>query len=133
MPDLALEAAYLATDYRVEDAPTGPFVIRIGKAIPELAGFEWAFVTACNPSSVRLSNAENAHRMAELEAAVREGGWRYYRGSGVGRDGKWPPEPSLLIVGIGEAEALDLARRFRQNAIVVSGADSVARLVWVGG
>jgi Protein of unknown function (DUF3293) len=133
MPSDHLEAAYRATDYRVEDAPNGPFVIRIGEECPELTGLEWAFVTACNPGSVRLSEEDNNRRMGELEAAVRKGGWRYYHGHGVGRDGRWPPEPSLLIVGIREADAVELARWFGQNAIVVGEAGGEARLVWVGG
>ncbi|HJZ58178.1 MAG TPA: DUF3293 domain-containing protein [Gemmataceae bacterium] len=131
MPDPSLEAAYLTTDYRVEDAPGGPFVIRIGEVSRELAGLEWAFVTACNPGSGRLPDAENAHRMAQLEAAMREGGWRYYHGAGVGRGGQWPPEPSLLIIGIREPEAIELARQFGQNAIVAGRAVGAARLVWV--
>ncbi|HKB04492.1 MAG TPA: DUF3293 domain-containing protein [Gemmataceae bacterium] len=133
MQDPTLEAAYRATDYRVDDAPSGPFVIRIGEECPELAGLEWAFVTACNPGSVRLPEEENTRRMGELEAAVRKGGGRYHRGHGVGRDGQWSPEPSLLIVGIREADAVELARRFGQNAIIVGRAGGEARLVWVGG
>ncbi|MBO0699096.1 MAG: DUF3293 domain-containing protein [Zavarzinella sp.] len=127
-----LEAAYWATDYRVDDAPGGPFVIRIGECCDRLAGAEWAFVTACNPRSVCLSDEENARRTAELDAAVGERGWTVYRGHGVGRDGTWPPEPSLLIVGIAEADALGLAKRFGQNAIVAGRAGGPARLVWVG-
>jgi Protein of unknown function (DUF3293) len=127
-----LEAAYRATDYRVEDIPGGPLVIRIDEPCDQLPAAEWAFVTACNPRSVCLSDEENAHRTAELEAAVRERGWIHYRGHGVGRDGRWAPEPSLLIVGIAEADAGELARRFGQNAIVAGRAGEAARLVWVG-
>lgn len=127
-----LEAAYRATDYRVDDAPGGPFVIRIDERSDQVAGVGWAFVTACNPRSVCLSDEENARRTADLEAAVRERGWTFYRGHGVGRDGTWSPEPSLLVVGIAEADALGLAKRFGQNAIVAGRAGEPARLVWVG-
>ena len=126
-----LEAAYLVTDYRVEDFPSGPFTIRIGEPIAALAGLEWAFVTACNPRSVLISDEENTRRMAEFETAVRELGWRFYHGQGVGRDRRWPPEPSLLIVHIKESEAVHLARRFGQNAIVAGRSGEPARLVWV--
>jgi hypothetical protein len=130
-PRGALDAAYRATDYRVEDAPGGPFVVRIGDVCAEVDG-EWAFVTACNPGSVRLSDDENGRRMADLEAQVRKRGWRYHHGHGVGRDGNWPPEPSLLVVGIAETEALELAERFGQNAIVVGRGGEAARLAWTG-
>ena len=126
-----LEAAYRATDYRVEDAPGGPFVIRVGEVCDRLDG-EWAFVTACNPGSNPVSDVENARRMAELEATVREGGRTYYHGHGVGRDGRWPAEPSLLILGITEPQARALAERLGQNAIVVGRTGERARLVWTG-
>lgn len=138
MPDPSLEAAYRSTDYRVEDAPGGPFAIRVGQACPELDRLlaemgeaDWAYVTACNPGSVRLADDENARRTAELEALVRAGGWRFFRGHGVGRDGGWPPEPSLLILGMVETEEIDLGRRFGQNAVVAGRVGQVARLVWV--
>ena len=131
-PDRAeLEAAYLVTDYRVEDFPTGPFTIRINESSDALAGLDWAFITACNPRSVLLSDEENARRMADLETAVRQGGWRYFHGQGVGKDHKWPPEPSLLIVGIKEPESVELAKAFGQNAIVAGRPGEPARLVWL--
>jgi len=131
-PDRAeLEAAYLGTDYRVEDFPAGPFTVRVGEASAELAGLDWAFVTACNPRSLLLSDEENTRRMADLETTVRQAGWRYYRGHGVGKDRRWPPEPSLLIVDIEESEAVGLARHFGQNAIVAGRPGEPARLVWV--
>ena len=126
-----LEAAYCATDYRVDDAPGGPFVIRIGDVCAEVED-DWAFVTACNPRSERLSDAENARRMSELEATVREGGWQYFHGHGVGLDAKWPAEPSLLLVGIQWGDAVALGKQFGQNAVVVGSAGRPARLVWVG-
>jgi Protein of unknown function (DUF3293) len=126
-----LEAAYLATDYRVEDFPTGPFTIRIGQPIAALAGLDWAFVTASNPRSVLLSDEENSRRMADLEKAVQHSGWRFYHGQGVGADRRWPPEPSLLIVHIKESDAVELARHFGQNAIVAGRPGEPARLVWV--
>ena len=130
-PRADLDAAYRATDYRVDDAPGGPVVIRIGQVCDRVEG-EWAFVTACNPGSVRLPDEENGRRMTELESEVRKRGWTYYRGQGVGRDGRWPPEPSFLIVGIQWAAAVELGKRFGQNAVVVGRVGEPARLVWIG-
>lgn len=133
-----LEAAYLSTDYRVDDAPNGPFVIRLGELNIELeellqveCEFTWAFVTASNPGSVAQSDEENSRRAAELQDRVRKRRWRYYLGSGVGRDGQWPAEPSLLILGIHAEDAIELAMQFGQNAIVVGAAGERARLAWI--
>lgn len=128
-PREELKAAYQDTDYRVDEFPTGPFTVHIGEPCPELAPVEWAFVTACNPHSQQLPEAENDRRMAELEDFV-SGRWQYHRGSGVGRDGTWR-EASLLIVGISEPDVVELARRYGQNAIVAGRARESARLVWV--
>jgi hypothetical protein len=125
-----LDAAYRATDYWVDDFPGGPFVIRTDELCRELADLQWAFVTACNPLSQRLPGEANAARMVELENAVR-GRWEYYHGRGVGRDVTWPTEPSLLIVGIEKGDAVELAKRFGQNAIVTGRAGEPATLRWV--
>lgn len=137
MPDPAIEAAYRATDYRVDNSPVGPFVIQVGQPSAEVDRLlarhqqtEWAFISACNPRSEQQSDEENDRQMADLAAKLREGGWPHYAGAGVGWDGTWPPESSFLVIGISEAEALDLARQFQQDAIVVGRIGEPARLVW---
>jgi len=136
MLDPALEAAYRAADYRV-DGPHGSFVLRIGEPCADADRLlathgqtEWAYVTACNPRSVCLPDEENAPRTAELEVALRDGGWPHHRGISVGRNGGWA-EASFLVLGIPEGEAVALGRRFGQNAIVAGRAGEPARLVWV--
>lgn len=133
-----LGAAYAATSYRVDAGPRGRFAIRIGEPSPGLdallaaAGVEtWAFVTAANPGSVRLADADNAARMARLLEAVRGRRLVHYPGTGTGDDRTWPAEPSLLVLGLDTAEAVALARRFGQVAIVAGRRGGVAGLVWV--
>jgi hypothetical protein len=132
-----LEPAYLATSY-VADTPVGRLALRVGKASPELdrllaaaGATAWAFVTACNPGSRRLSDAENAGRTQRLRDEVEWSAYAVYRGEGVGDAGDWPPEAGVLILGMAEAEALELARRYGQAAIVVGEMAGVARLAWV--
>lgn len=139
MPDPGLESAYLATDYRVDAGPDGPFVLRIGercrdadRLLARHGQSGWAFVTACNPESELLTHSENERRMAELEAVCLFRGWTFFAGVGVGRDGLWPPEPSFLIVGVPEEQAVEVARHFGQHAIVAGRVGEPARLVWVG-
>lgn len=133
--DEALVRAYAEAVYWVF-GPQGYIPLRAGErsaALEELLAHsgagEWAFVTACNPGSELLSPAENDRRVEALEA-VLYGRYSTFRGAGVGTGGDWPPEPSLLILGISEEEALQLARRFGQNAIVSGTLGEPARLVW---
>lgn len=131
-------AAYLATDYRVCRSPLGSFVIRCGEPSPPASALladervgQWAFITAENPGSVLLARAANAERMREMQAAVEAAGYRHYPGLGQGSAGDWPPETSLFVLGIEEAEAMALGRRFGQQAIVIGHRDGPARLVWL--
>src|SRR5262245_36066440 len=101
-----LDAAYRAADYRA-----GDIIIRIGE-VAAIDSDSWAFITACNPRSVRLPDAENVARMAQLEGAVRALSLKFVHGDGAARDGSWPPEPSLLIFDIDETTACELGRRF---------------------
>jgi hypothetical protein len=130
MIDSILAAAYRDTDYWV-DHPRGRFAIRIGEPVPQIVAESWAFITACNPGSKPLTAKENAARMRKLEQIVRDLGLSFLRGEGVGRDGAWPPEPSLLILNIDEATAIDLARQSGQAAIVFGRRGEPARLVWI--
>ncbi len=133
-----LEAAYRATSYFV-DGPAGRFAVRIGCPSPEAdalaAAHEvaaWAYVTAYNPDSVAAPPERNEARQRELEQVLTEMGYRFYRGEGVGDDGRWPPEPSLLVPGVDEAAAAALGRRFGQAAVVFAERGGPARLVWTG-
>mgnify|MGYP001489801185 CR=1 FL=1 len=133
-----LEAAYLATCYFV-DAPEGRFAIRLGAPSPradalaaELGAAAWAYVTAYNPGSVPAPEEQNRARQRELEETVRGMGLPFFRGEGKGDDGGWPAEPSLLVLGIAEEEALRLARRFGQAAVVFGERGGPARLLWAG-
>ncbi len=135
-----LREAYEATAYRVDEGPRGPFVIRVGArsadadALLMAAGVDaWAFITASNPRSVPLVAADNAARMSRLAQQLRDRGLAHYAGMGVGDDTTWPAEPSLLVVGLAESEALALARDFDQLAIVAGRRGEAARLVWVDG
>ena len=130
-----LDAIYRATSY-IARTQHGEIILRIDEAHPVLdnvlaqhGATSWAYLTAYNPGSVRLSDADNAVRQRELLVAIEQAGHPYHEGAGVG-DG-WEPEPSLLVLRISEADAVALGRRFGQNAIVVGEQGGPARLVWL--
>ncbi len=135
-PDL--DAAYRGTSYIVAMPSGTRLTLKCGersealdRCLDDLGVAEWAFVTACNPRSTPLDAAGNADRMARLDAVLRDRGLASLAGSGQGEAGDWPAEPSRLVLGIGEADAVALGRLFEQNAILVGGRGQAARLVWV--
>lgn len=124
MPDLELLRAYCRTTYRVQ-TPNSSIDLHIGETSPELDRLlgkhnaeDWAFVTAANPRSEQLSDIANAQRNQTLLAAVEADGYASFPGQGIGADPTWPAEDSLLIIGINDCSALELARSFDQHAIV---------------
>jgi len=75
--DEALIDAYGRTAF-VADMPRGRLTLRVGARSPELddlllkaAALSWAFVTAWNPGSVRVSDLENRRRSGELAYRYR--------------------------------------------------------------
>lgn len=136
--DPRLEAAYRAAIYVVSAATDWPeVVIRCGEQSVEVDHLlarhgldDWAFITAWNPRSRLLPAAENEARMARLRVTLRDRGHPWLPGWGGDREGEWPAEPSLLVLGIPEAEAVALAAAFDQHAILVGRRGGPARLTW---
>ena len=89
----------------------------------------WAYLTAFNPGSKLLSAEEHERRQCELEEVIAKTCRLFYRGEGVGDDGVWPAEASVLVLGIGQEEAVELGRRFGQRAIVFGRIGETPRLV----
>jgi Protein of unknown function (DUF3293) len=131
-----LEQAYRGTSYEV-DTPDGRLVLRIGLIHPALDQLllrhgcrTWAYVTAHNPASNLLQPEKNQCRQRDLEEEVSKSGRPFFRGEGVGTDGNWPAEQSLLILSISLQEALDLAERHGQAALVFGEIGQTAQLLW---
>jgi uncharacterized protein DUF3293 len=100
--------------------------IRVGRVAP--LDSSWAFLTASNPGSKLLPDDLNAARRQSLEAGLR-GRWRYRDASGVPDDPEVKPERGVLILGIDRESAVELGRRYGQNAIVFGGPDMPAEIV----
>ena len=128
--------AYYATSYVIDDG-TVKFAIHLGGATEPLQEFlrdrrvaKWAFLTAWNPLSQPLSATENESRQIELIKMLDEQNYPYLRGFGVGDDPAWEPEQSLFILDISRDDAIGLARRFEQNAILWGEIGGEPELVW---
>lgn len=127
---------YLSTTYVVHLSDQS-IAVRVGERQPELDALlvtheagAWAFVTAHNPDSVRAGRDENARRQRQLEAELLGCGFTCFRGDGIGDDAQWPPEASVLVIGISLEDAVAVARRYGQSAIVFGVHSGVAELVF---
>lgn len=130
-----LERAYRETDYVVDDGVR--FTIRVGERCSEVdmlleahGAQSYAFLTAHNPGSQELEPAENDARQDELREDLRRRGFPCFRGEGRGRDGRWEPEESVLVVGVTKDGAAKLARAFDQVAFVHGVRGAAAELVF---
>lgn len=127
--------AYLRTTYIVQTG-RGPIEIRVGGLNSDLDQFlaeqgmvQWAFITASNPMSSVLSDEDNQRRHGEIIGRVVELGYRALEGSGQGYGTAWPPERSLMILGIDRDNAIDLAAKFGQRAILVGRVNELPELL----
>lgn len=134
--DRRLIQAYLRTVYRLVEPR---FDVRIGRPNPALdrwlnqSGWgTYAFITACNPGSVLLPDAENKRRQDALFRALCAQGMQVpLPAVHIGAGGDWPPEASWWIPELAAETAVALARQFGQNALVFGQKDAAAVLWWI--
>ena len=126
-----LVRAYEAAHYWV-DFPAGRIVLKIDQPFAGIDGFggrsRLAIVTACNPFSEVLGDAENAERQAVLIEAVEAEGLRWFHAAGVDPGEAWTPEPSLAILDPSDEQLDNWMEAFGQNAVVVAEASGLAAL-----
>jgi hypothetical protein len=127
--------AYLRTTF-IAETPNGQIEIRPGSSSVALDSIlrknrvaEWAYVTAYNPGSRLMSDEINKRAHETLRRVVSDRGLICFEGHGVGPGGVWPPEASLLVLGLSVDHARALGRQFGQLAIVVGRARESARLL----
>lgn len=132
-----LESAYRATTY-VASGPAGSEIqIRVDQNHVALDGLlreygvtSWAFLTPCNPRSEPLSNEKNAARLSAMSVELEVQCCPLWNGAGVGAGRDWPPEPSLLVLGISRSDATELACRYGQYAFIFGQRGGCAELGW---
>jgi hypothetical protein len=138
VPSPDLIAAYRSTDYQADASPT--VTLRIDLHDPDVdallvgRGVETAaFLTAFNPLSEPTGNAANARAQGCLVHDLATLGIAHIAGRGIGHDGTWPPEPSVLALGISRISAEELARRYHQNAFLWVQRGTAPELVLTSG
>ena len=126
--------AYRATDYNV--CAASRFTLRIDEtcsgcdaAMDAHDVAMGACLTAWNPYSQQVSDAENAHAQEKLAADLAAENIAVLPAEGVGRAGDWPSEMSLFALGISREKAVSLAQKYRQNAFVWIERGKAAELV----
>jgi hypothetical protein len=126
--------AFLETDFKVFSE--NPFTLKVGQYSDELNSIikkskcsSAAFITAYNPYSKQLSDAENVARQEQLKIEIAKRGLTAIEGIGQHPSNQWPGEPSLLILGLNKEAASTLARQLEQNAFVWCDETSILQLV----
>ncbi len=134
-----LDAAYRAADYFVSSAGAN-FRLRIGTHDP-LVDFSlvahlgvkenWTMLTACNPASQPLSEAENQARMKSLWTELEQAGIKHSATHSQDPDGEWPNEIGVLLCDPPPGFSQELGRRHGQNAIVRGQIGAAPELLWL--
>lgn len=126
--------AFLATDYRVNGPQ--PFTLKINRKSQSLEKLYEehghncaAYLTSCNPYSENVGDIANASLHRELARELAARGFFFLPGVGQDSLGKWPGEPSYLILGMDLDAAKTLGQKYRQNALVWCGPDAVPQLI----
>ena len=126
-----LIAAYKNTRYHVFN--TGITIcidetnLLLDKLLSKQDAISWAYITAYNPFSKTYTNEANDSRHRLLLQSVA--GFSSFEGEGKGKDESWPPEKSLLILGISNEQAIAIGNEYEQNAIVYGEVGKAAQLL----
>jgi len=92
---------------------------------------EWTFITAWNPHGNTDSVENNERNNQLLLLDLQKQGHIIIPGWGIGDDRRWPPEASFLVLGINKEQAISLAKRYKQRAIVCGSIGQVASLHYI--
>ena len=128
-----LEKAYRGTSY----AAGLSLKLRVGEPHPFLddmmafRGLEdYAYLTAWNPGSKPLPEAENRARQEALKERLRAKGLKFLEGVARADDGSWSEE-SLLVLGVSRDDALALGRDLGQAAVLVGRRGGAPAIEWL--
>lgn len=132
--DPSIVQAYLETEFRVQRDQ--PFTLKIGSVSDDLleehasrrVGCS-AFLTACNPYSRLLDDAQNRQRQCELAEELSRRSLTFLPGVGQHPSNAWAGEESYLVFGLNLQAAKVLGQQLEQNAIVWCDSDGKPQLI----
>ena len=130
-----LISAYETTNFHVSAEPD--FILTVNKHSSELQNLyntlnvlSAAFITAWNPFSNTLSQAQNIERNSLLKQDFINQGYDFLNGYGQHPSKDWPAEESYLVLGLCFKDAKVLGAKYEQNAIVWCDGDAITQLVF---
>lgn len=88
------------------------------------------FITAWNPFGKFLTDDENELANHGLREQLVGEGYQILEGVGIGTDTEWPPEVSMLALGLSRDRASDFCRLFKQNAVVFTGPECIPVIIF---
>ena len=91
----------------------------------------WAFISAENPYSIRLSERENYFRSGQLSRYLSVKNRIYVLGLGIPDCVDWPVELGFFILNISMSDAKYIGNKFQQNAILWFRPMTPIKLVWL--
>lgn len=102
----------------------------VNRLLNEHNARNFAFITAENPRSEILTDAENKARQAELRKTLCAEKLEFLEGYGADEKGNWKREKSFFIFDVSPIKAAEIGKKFEQNAIVCGAKDEKTELVW---
>ena len=130
----ALIEAYSKANYKILVEPA--FSFKIGQKNLKLCAFlhshnsnTAAYVTAFNPQSKKTSYSLNLTFQEKLYNILSKSTYAFFEGCGKDPNKVWPEEPGFLILSIPELNAINLGKKFNQNAIVWIEKNGAPKLV----
>lgn len=118
-----LRPEYLQSSYHVQISPDRALVLHHGQLHAELDEWiadthpdfrQWVVITAWNPFGRIASETANERANTQLKDVLHERGWPFVEA--VGELSEWKEDSVLALVPSRE-DALELGRRFQQEAV----------------
>ena len=130
--DEQLVQGYMNTEYRVLKPQItikiGAINLKLNELLMDNNAFYYAFITAENPYSNILDTVQNAQLMSQLANDLSNLKLVFLDGIGIDPLGNWDGENSFLVLDLHPLAAIELARKYQQNAIVVGALGEMATL-----
>jgi len=135
----SLESAYYRAEYVVR-SPQRKTIVRVGVMNHELdiileeSGYSnYAIISAHNPGSNRLSDAENTARHGRLLEELEVRRVPFWTAENLDPDAKWPDEKSVCVLGVEPEVAAEIGRTYAQAAVLIGSRGQSPSIFWLAG